>query len=292
MKHPTLVRTFQLALALTLACASPTASRAEGGELLGMGPSTPREVPASREPDALVEGPEFELVATPEDPRRELAGQVLARLGFPGASTTARLRQLFYSYTYTWPGRSVGLATALPRDTVRITGAATVEAALRREVRLYKQARTRWAGLGTISEAATPALYASWRDGAAALLTRVPATHRRALLHALMRKETGRVHWRDLRPVVSPNGAVGFTQLLARTAASPEGGGANPYDPAESVRGCARYLNYLIGLSGGSIATGVARYHDGMRVGAGGRAYARDILRWAGLAGGSGRSQS
>lgn len=67
--------------------------------------------------------------------------------------------------------------------------------------------------------------------------------------------------------VVSPSGAIGVTQLMPATADFVArdliGVALNPWVASDNIRMGARYLRYLLDLSGGRVATAVAAYYQG-----------------------------
>lgn len=60
---------------------------------------------------------------------------------------------------------------------------------------------------------------------------------------------------------VSHKGARGLMQLMPETAS--RHGVRDSFDPAENIRGGARYLAYLIGLFGGDVTKSLAAYNAG-----------------------------
>ncbi len=77
-----------------------------------------------------------------------------------------------------------------------------------------------------------------------------------AILHGLIQQESG----------FDPNsrssaGAMGLTQLMPGTASSL--GVANPFDPAESIEGGARYLGKLMSEFSGNTTDALAAYNAG-----------------------------
>jgi hypothetical protein len=83
---------------------------------------------------------------------------------------------------------------------------------------------------------------------------------------------------------VSPAGAMGLGQLMPGTAA--ELGVTNPYDPAQSTMGAAKYLKKMLGFSGGNVTKALTSYNQGPAYGgvprsAEARAYAPKVLEAA-----------
>lgn len=77
-----------------------------------------------------------------------------------------------------------------------------------------------------------------------------------ALIHAVIRTES------NYDPAaVSPKGAVGLMQLMPDTAR--EMGVADARDPAENIRGGARYLKLLLEMFGNDLGRAVAAYNAG-----------------------------
>ncbi len=77
-----------------------------------------------------------------------------------------------------------------------------------------------------------------------------------ALLHAVITAES------NYNPrAVSPKGAAGLMQLMPTTAR--RFGVSNLFDPAQNVRGGARYLAYLMGLFKNDFVLAVAAYNAG-----------------------------
>jgi soluble lytic murein transglycosylase-like protein len=104
------------------------------------------------------------------------------------------------------------------------------------------------------------------------------------LLMSLAYTESG---WQ--RSAVSDDGAVGVTQLLPMTARWVAGTllherGLDLADPEDNIRMSARFLGYLLELTGGSQFTALAAYYQGHvavqrnGVSAGGRTYATIIM--------------
>jgi LysM repeat protein len=104
------------------------------------------------------------------------------------------------------------------------------------------------------------------------------------LLMSLAYTESG---WQ--RSAVSADGAVGVTQLLPMTARWVAGTllherGLDVADPDDNIRMSARFLRYLLELTGGSQFTALAAYYQGHvavqrnGVSAGGRTYATIIM--------------
>ena len=77
-----------------------------------------------------------------------------------------------------------------------------------------------------------------------------------ALLRAVIGVESGG----DAR-ATSKTGAAGLMQLMPGTAQAL--GVANPYDPAQNVRGGATYLRQLLDRFGGEVPTALAAYNAG-----------------------------
>ena len=77
-----------------------------------------------------------------------------------------------------------------------------------------------------------------------------------ALLRAVISAESGY----DPR-AVSPRGAMGLMQLMPDTAR--RYGVADPYDPAQSIRGGAQYLRDLLRLFGNDLKLALAAYNAG-----------------------------
>jgi soluble lytic murein transglycosylase-like protein len=59
----------------------------------------------------------------------------------------------------------------------------------------------------------------------------------------------------------SPKGALGLMQLMPDTAE--RFGVADPFDPAENVRGGVRFLRYLLDMFGGDVRLALAAYNAG-----------------------------
>ncbi|AYH41972.1 lytic transglycosylase domain-containing protein [Azoarcus sp. DN11] len=77
-----------------------------------------------------------------------------------------------------------------------------------------------------------------------------------ALIHAVIRVESNY----DPR-AVSPKGAVGLMQLMPRTARAM--GVVDARNPAENIRGGARYLKRLLEMFGNDVGRAVAAYNAG-----------------------------
>jgi hypothetical protein len=77
-----------------------------------------------------------------------------------------------------------------------------------------------------------------------------------ALLAAVVHVESG-----GNPQAVSPVGAQGLTQLMPATAQHL--GVNNPFDPAESLNGAAKYLRGLLGKFGGDVSKALAAYNAG-----------------------------
>lgn len=77
-----------------------------------------------------------------------------------------------------------------------------------------------------------------------------------ALIHAVIRTESNYD-----AGAVSPKGAVGLMQLMPATAR--EMGVADARDPADNIRGGARYLKRLLGMFGNDVGLAVAAYNAG-----------------------------
>lgn len=77
-----------------------------------------------------------------------------------------------------------------------------------------------------------------------------------ALIHAVIRTESN-----YNAGAVSPKGAVGLMQLMPDTAR--EMGVADARDPADNIRGGARYLKRLLGMFGNDVGLAVAAYNAG-----------------------------
>jgi soluble lytic murein transglycosylase-like protein len=78
----------------------------------------------------------------------------------------------------------------------------------------------------------------------------------RALLAAVVHVESG-----GNPKAVSPAGAQGLTQLMPSTAQYL--GVQNPFDPAQSLDGAAKYLRKLLGQFAGNVAKALAAYNAG-----------------------------
>lgn len=92
----------------------------------------------------------------------------------------------------------------------------------------------------------------------APLVTAAAAEHDlpEALIHAVIRAES------NYDPgAISPKGAVGLMQLMPDTAR--EMGVADARDPADNIRGGARYLKRLLGMFGNDVGRAVAAYNAG-----------------------------
>jgi hypothetical protein len=122
----------------------------------------------------------------------------------------------------------------------------------------WKEAVTKYSNYPTISEKKNPEMYKRWIDNAAGQLTSVPEAQRIPLMRSLMTTESGRSHWKNFVPIVSWAGAIGTGQFLYATA---KGQDINPYDPADNIKGIAKYLNKLIRRSG--MRKGLAQYNGG-----------------------------
>ena len=77
-----------------------------------------------------------------------------------------------------------------------------------------------------------------------------------ALLAAVVHVESG-----GNPQAVSPAGAQGLTQLIPATAQ--RFGVNDPFDPAQSLDGAAKYLRGLLGQFGGDVSKALAAYHAG-----------------------------
>ena len=115
---------------------------------------------------------------------------------------------------------------------------------------------------GTLAAAKTPTASASAAgDGSTPFGAEIDAAAARhgidpALLRGLVRQESGfdpRAH--------SAAGAMGLTQLMPGTASSL--GVTDPYDPAQSLDGGARYLRQMLDRFGGDPAKALAAYNAG-----------------------------
>lgn len=163
------------------------------------------------------------------------------------------LRALAWGYTYRHPARTPALD-------------ATTWGWLRHTQRNYEAARRALRANPVISPGTTPRLFDAIVSRKVGRLTRVPAAGRLPLLRALMTKESGKVHWRNFRPTVSYAGAVGFCQLMPRTAHG-AGLGVNEFHPAGNVEGGVVYLNSLISRGRAPLASrlreALARYNGG-----------------------------
>lgn len=95
-------------------------------------------------------------------------------------------------------------------------------------------------------------------DRYAPLVEQAAREHRvdRALLQAMIAAESGF----DPR-AVSPKGAVGLMQLMPETAR--RYGVRNPYDPADNIRGGARYLRDLMQKFNNDLSLTLAAYNAG-----------------------------
>ena len=77
-----------------------------------------------------------------------------------------------------------------------------------------------------------------------------------ALLHAVISAESG-----YNAAAVSHKGAVGLMQLMPETAR--RYGVENSFDPAQNIRGGAKYLSYLLQLFGNNLELALAAYNAG-----------------------------
>ena len=201
-----------------------------------------------------------------DEARTILTGMGLLR---PGAKLSTGLRALHYTHTYTFGKKRP------PSDDVTLTD---VEqqwlfddyGQLVRALRAYPDT--------PVVDDSNPH-YAEWVQRASAALTHVPAAKRRALLEALLHQETTKLHWREYRPIQSPVGATGFSQLLAKTANDV---GANRFDPAENLMGSARFLDDLVAQKG--LTGGLVYYNGGANAPTSSYGYAHAIEMRAGLA--------
>lgn len=110
----------------------------------------------------------------------------------------------------------------------------------------------RMGGTGVAPRADTGGLPYAPLVAAAALEHDLPE----ALIHAVIRAES------NYDPAaVSPKGAVGLMQLMPDTAR--EMGVADARDPADNIRGGARYLKRLLGMFGNDLDRAVAAYNAG-----------------------------
>ncbi len=76
------------------------------------------------------------------------------------------------------------------------------------------------------------------------------------LVHAIIQVES------EYNPrALSPKGAMGLMQLIPSTAR--RFGVADPFDPAENVRGGVSYLRHLLDMFGGDVPLSVAAYNAG-----------------------------
>ena len=77
-----------------------------------------------------------------------------------------------------------------------------------------------------------------------------------ALLHAVISAESG-----YNAAAVSHKGAIGLMQLMPETAR--RYGVENSFDPAQNIRGGAKYLSYLLQLFGNNLELALAAYNAG-----------------------------
>jgi soluble lytic murein transglycosylase-like protein len=87
---------------------------------------------------------------------------------------------------------------------------------------------------------------------------RIAAQHEvpAALIHSVIQVESNYNPW-----AVSPKGALGLMQLIPSTAR--RFGVSDAFDPAENIRGGAKYLRYLLDLYDGDYALTLAAYNAG-----------------------------
>jgi soluble lytic murein transglycosylase-like protein len=113
----------------------------------------------------------------------------------------------------------------------------------------------------TLATARTPSVADAPGDGNTPFGAEIDAAAARhgidpGLLRGLVRQESGfdpRAH--------SSAGAMGLTQLMPATASSL--GVTDPYDPAQSLDGGARYLRQMLDRFGGDPAKALAAYNAG-----------------------------
>lgn len=141
------------------------------------------------------------------------------------------LRALWWGYTYKHPTSTPSLRSA------------RVWQYLRHVQVNYEKARRLYGRHPTISYRASRRVFDEMLSSAAGRLTQVPGRNRQLLMKALMTIESGKVHWRNFRPVVSYAGAVGLCQVMPRTS---QGLGLNVFHPMGNVMGGMNYLNGLI----------------------------------------------